>query len=167
VTSFYNGSMLLKLSDGDKPGAKVVWRSKARGETPGNTDKLHSIIPTPFIDGGYVYGVCSYGELRCLRLEDGKRVWETRKPTSGGEAVRWANAFLVKNGERYFLFNEKGELIIARLSPKGYEDVSRARLLEPTNEAFGRAVLWSHPAFAGRCVFARNDKEVVCASLAK
>jgi len=27
-------------------------------------------------------------------------------------------------------------------------------------------VCWSHPAFAYRCVFARNDREVVCASLA-
>jgi hypothetical protein len=27
-------------------------------------------------------------------------------------------------------------------------------------------VVWSHPAFAGRCVFARNDKELVCVSLA-
>ncbi|HZY89439.1 MAG TPA: PQQ-binding-like beta-propeller repeat protein, partial [Gemmataceae bacterium] len=106
VTSFYNGSMLLKLGGGGKPGAEVVWKSRARGETPGATDKLHSIMPTPFIEGGYIYGVCSYGELRCLRLEDGKRIWETRKPTSGGEAVRWANAFLVPNGDRYFLFNE-------------------------------------------------------------
>ena len=31
VSSFYNGSMLLKL-DADKPGASVVWKSKARGE---------------------------------------------------------------------------------------------------------------------------------------
>ena len=27
-------------------------------------------------------------------------------------------------------------------------------------------VLWSHPAFAGRCMFARNDNEIVCVSLA-
>jgi outer membrane protein assembly factor BamB len=167
VTSFYNGAMLLKLAGGDKPGAEVVWKSRARGETPGATDKLHSIMPTPFIEGGYIYGVCSYGELRCLRLEDGKRVWETRKPTSGGEAVRWANAFLVKNGDRFFLFSESGDLIVAKLSPKGYEEISRCKLLAPTNEAFGREVVWSHPAFADKCVFARNDKELVCASLAE
>ncbi len=167
VTSFYNGSMLLKLSDGAKPGAEVVWRSKGRGETVGATDKLHSIMPTPFIDGGYIYGVCSYGELRCLRLEDGKRIWETRKPTSGGEPVRWANAFLVKNGERYFLFNEKGDLIIARLSPKGYDEIDRTHVLDPTNRlSADRLVLWSHPAFANKCMFARNDKEIVCVSLA-
>jgi outer membrane protein assembly factor BamB len=167
VTSFYNGAMLLKLGGGAKPGAEVVWKSRARGETPGATDKLHSIMPTPFIEGGFVYGVCSYGELRCLRLEDGKRLWETRKPTSGGEPVRWANAFLVPNGDRYFLFNEKGDLIIARLTPKGYDEIDRAHVLSPTNRlSRDRVVLWSHPAFANKCLFARNDKEIVCVSLA-
>ena len=73
----------------------------------------------------------------------------------------------MKNGNRFFLFNEKGDLIIARLSPKGYEEVSRAHLLEPTNTAAGRDVLWSHPAFANRHVYARNDKEIICADLAE
>ena len=68
-------------------------------------------------------------------------------------------------------FNEKGELIIAKLSPKGYEEIDRAKVLEPTGDAgpfggAGRKVLWSYPAFAGKCMFARNDKEIVCASLA-
>ena len=76
-------------------------------------------------------------------------------------------AFLVKNGDRFFLFSESGDLIIAKLSPKGYEEISRCKLLAPTNEAFGRELVWSHPAFADKCVFARNDKELVCASLAK
>ena len=80
--------------------------------------------------------------------------------------MRWANAFLVKNGDRFFLFNEKGDLIIAKLSPKGYEETSRAHLLEPTNTAAGRDVLWSHPAFANRCMYARNDKEIISVSLA-
>jgi hypothetical protein len=38
-------------------------------------------------------------------------------------------------------------------------------VLEPTNDTFGRNVVWSHPAFANRCVYARNDKELVCVDL--
>ncbi|HTD87767.1 MAG TPA: pyrrolo-quinoline quinone, partial [Candidatus Binatia bacterium] len=79
----------------------------------------------------------------------------------------WANAFLIKNGDRFFLPNEKGDLIIARLTPEGYQEISRAHLLEPTNTAAGRDVVWSHPAFANRSVYARNDKELICASLAE
>jgi hypothetical protein len=75
-------------------------------------------------------------------------------------------AFAVKNADRYFLFSETGDLIIARLTPEKYEEVSRANLLEPTGESFGRKVVWSHPAFADKKVFARNDKELVCFDLA-
>jgi hypothetical protein len=70
------------------------------------------------------------------------------------------------------MFNEAGELLIARLSPKGFEELSRARLIEPTPEQLRQrrggyfGVCWSHPAFAGKHVFARNDKEIVCANLA-
>jgi outer membrane protein assembly factor BamB len=176
LTSFYNGCRLLQIK-GDSP--EVVWKSVAGksgrlSEQPKDTDKLHSIMVTPFVKGGYVYGVDSYGELRCLDLKDGKRVWTDLTATgTGKEQVRWANAFIVEHGDRFFLFNEKGELIIAKLSPKGYEEVSRAKLLEPTYQLGGggkfgpaRKVVWSHPAFANKCVFARNDKEIVCYSLA-
>jgi outer membrane protein assembly factor BamB len=167
ITSFYNGSMALKL-DSDKPEAKLVWKSAGRGETPKQTDSLHSIMATPYIRDGYFYGVCSYGELRCLRLEDGKRIWQDLHATGkANEPVeRWANAFLTPQGDRWFLFNEKGDLIIARLSPKGYEEIDRAHLLDPTGMANGRKIVWSHPAYANKCIFVRNDKELVCVSLA-
>ena len=104
-------------------------------------------------------------------IENDERVWETTKATTGGEKVRWANAFLIPNCDRCFLWNERGDLIIARLSPKGYEEICRAHLLEATNtmaKQGGRTwpVIWSHPAFADRCMFARNDKEIICVSLA-
>ncbi|MBI5688797.1 MAG: pyrrolo-quinoline quinone, partial [Verrucomicrobia bacterium] len=67
---------------------------------------------------------------------------------------------------RFFLYNEVGELILARLSSAGYEELGRTRLLEPTNRAGNRPVHWSHPSFAGRCVFVRNDHELLCADLA-
>src|SRR5206468_10140746 len=142
----------------------VVWQAKGKSER--NTEALHSIMPTPFIEDGYIYGICSYGQLRCLKADTGERVWETFAAT-GGKETRWANAFLIKNGDRFFLANEKGDLIIAKLSPKGYEEISRAHLLEPTNTAAGREVVWSHPAFANRHVYARNDKEIICADLAE
>ena len=72
----------------------------------------------------------------------------------------------MEQGDRFFLFNEKGQLIIAKLTPKGYEEIDRADILQPTNKALGRAVVWSHPAFANKSLYARNDKEIVCVSLA-
>jgi len=54
------------------------------------------------------------------------------------------------------------------LTPKGYEEIDRAKVLDPTNSyAAGRTVLWSHPAFANGNMYARNDKEIVAVSLKK
>jgi outer membrane protein assembly factor BamB len=172
LSAFYNGSLLLDVG-GETP--QVVWKSKSKGNQaavmPDNTLDLHSIMPTPWIKDDHIYGICSYGELRCLELKTGKRVWMTRAvTTTDGAPARWANAFIVPHGdgERAFLFNEQGELIIARLTPSGYEEIDRAKLLDPTNRyAAGRTVVWSHPAFADRTVFARNDKEIVAVSLRK
>ncbi len=150
--------LLLKLS-ADRPAAEVVWR--------GTKDTaVYPVNSTPLLEDGYIYGVCTESQLRCVKLETGERIWDTMVPTLGSKRGRSGTAFLVKNGDRHFLFNETGHLIIARLSPKGYEELGRVKLLEPTGSAFGRDVVWSHPAFAGKCVFARNDKEIVCVSLA-
>ncbi len=160
LTSFYNGSLMLRI-DSDQPS--LVWQSKKVSEM--DTDGLHSVMATPLVENGYIYSPCSYGQFRCLKMETGERLWETFAPTSG-KSARWGNAFIVKNGDRCFLFSETGDLIIAKLSPEKYEELSRAHLLDPVNHDPGRPVVWSHPAFANRCVYARNDQEVVSVSLA-
>ncbi len=165
-TSFYDGSLLLRLKQ-DQAAVEKVWQRIGNNEN--DTDALHSIISTPLFKDGHIYGVDSYGELRCLRASDGERLWEdlTAVPKD-----RWSTIHFVQNGERTWMFNERGELIIGRLSPQGFNELSRAKLLEPTLPQLSRrggtqGVCWSHPAFANRHIFARNDKELVCASLAK
>lgn len=124
---------------------------------------------TPFVENSTIYGVNQTGQFMAVDLQSADRKWETTDPVTGKDSkeMKSATAFVVKNGDRFFLFNEKGELVIAKLSPQKYEEIGRAKILEPTNKAFGRDVVWSHPAFANKCIFARNDKEIVCVSLAK
>jgi outer membrane protein assembly factor BamB len=162
VTTFYHGPLMLKLA-GDRPGATVLWKGKSNN--PARPDGIHSIMAAPYMKGGHVYGVGSLGELRCQKADTGETLWQTYQPVCGKQAD-CGTAFLVPQGDRFVLFNDQGELILAELSPKGYKEISRARILEPVQEARGRKVVWSHPAFAGKCVFARNDKELVCVSLA-
>jgi outer membrane protein assembly factor BamB len=161
-TSFYDGSFMLSLGS-DEPTAELLWSRSGRDEQ--HTDALHSIISTPYLEGDYVYGVDSYGEFRCLDAKTGDRVWESLEPTPKS---RWSTVHMVKNGPRMWMFNERGQLVIARLSPRGYEEISRAKLIEPTRVQLPQrgGVCWSHPAYAYRHVFARNDEELVCASLA-
>jgi outer membrane protein assembly factor BamB len=161
-TSFYDGSLMLRLAK-DEPKAEELWKIVGQNEI--ETDALQSIISTPVFENGHVYGCDSYGQLRCLDASDGKRLWEDLTATP---RARWSTIHFVKNGDKHWLFNERGELIIGKLSPEGFHEISRAKLLEPTTDQLRQrgGVCWSHPAFANKCVFQRNDKELVCASLA-
>ncbi len=44
--------------------------------------------------------------------------------------------------------------------------LASAHVLEPAHAAKGRKAVWAHPAFVDRCVYFKNDKEIVCVSLA-
>jgi outer membrane protein assembly factor BamB len=162
VSTYYHGPLMLKLA-ADRPAASVQWQGKS--DNPAKPDGLHCLMCSPVLKDGHVYGVCATGELRCLKADTGEQLWQTYDFT-GGKKTDFAAAFLIPQGDRFVIFNEQGELILAELTPKGHREIDRARLLEPTHAAYGRTVVWSHPAFADRCVFARNDKEIVCASLA-
>lgn len=161
LTCFYNGSMRLRFEPGHEMPV-VAWKTAKPSER--DTVNLNSTMATPWIEGGHVYGPCSYGQFRCLRWDTGERLWETFEPTTG-KAERWGNCFVVKNGARWFLVSEKGDLIVAKLSPQGYEEISRAHVLDPVNMDPGRPVVWSHPAFANRRIYLRNDREMVCLDL--
>jgi len=162
VSAFYDGSLMARLLD-QEPWVEEVWRRRGLNEK--KTDSLHSIISTPYLEGDYVYGVDSHGELRCLDAKTGDRIWEDLTAVPN---VRWGTIHMVRNSDTMWMFNELGQLIIARLSPKGFEEISRAQLIEPTTDTRYREgnVCWAHPAFAYQHVFARNDRELVCASLA-
>jgi len=160
LASNFGVAALLKLDD-DKPGAEIQWRGEPK-------NAIFSANVTPFIDDGTIYGCdIETGALMGVDLRDGTRLWQTTAATFGGPGrARYGTAFVVKNGDRFVLFNEKGDLILANLTRKGYEELGRQHVLEPTNVVFGRSVVWSHPAFANRCLYARNDKELVCVSMA-
>ena len=166
VSAFYEGSRFFKLHP-QVPKAELLWKGDSKSEI--RTDGLHALITTPVIDGNYIYGICSYGQFRCLDARTGERVWETLDVT--GERARWAAAFLVRHEDRYFINNDRGDLIIAKLSPRGYHEISRTTIIKPTTPV-GRprdmgAVNWSHPAYANRHIIVRNDEEIVRYSLAE
>jgi outer membrane protein assembly factor BamB len=170
LSQFYKGSLMLEL-DATKPAVRRVWAGTSKSEMPGMTDGLHALITTPILDGDTIYGVCSYGELRALDAATGKRLWEDKTMTRQG---RWGSAFMVKNGDRWFVNNDAGELLIVRFERDGYREIDRTKLIEPDSVAgfgprrmFDAQVNWSHPAYANLHVIARNDKEILRASLAK
>ena len=155
----HKGSFLLRLIE--KPMAvDQVWHRRDE-----DGDALHCLISTPYIEGDYIYGADERGVLRCLELASGNQVWQDESAVPND---RFATIHLIPHQDHVWLFNERGELILGRLTPQGYQELSRAKLLDPTTDQYRQrdGVTWSHPAFAYRRVFARNDKQLVCVDLA-
>jgi len=55
----------------------------------------------------------------------------------------------------------------ARKLIEGFKEISRSLLIEPTKKQLPRGVTWSHPAFANRHVFVRNDEKLIRADLSQ
>ena len=158
IMSYNRQSHLIKVGpSGDD--AAIVWKGDTRIGIGG-------VMNTPFLMDGHIYACDHGGHYTCARMDTGERLWSTYQPATGERPASWANVFTIQHGSRFFLANDLGDLIIANLSPKGYEELSRAHLIDPTHEVSGRRLLWSHPAFANRSVYLRNDKEIRCYSLA-
>ena len=148
---------MLELSPVE-PAAEIVWGNKSR----------HGISPVnvqPFAVGNIIYGVDSSGELMAVSVPSGERLWKTTQPVSEKRPVRSGTAFLVKQEDRFWMFTELGELVIARLTPEGYEEIDRTKVIEPSNNAWGRDVVWCMPAFANRRMYVRNDDRCICVDL--
>ncbi|MBI4607096.1 MAG: PQQ-binding-like beta-propeller repeat protein [Planctomycetes bacterium] len=141
-----------------RPAATVAWP-----QTRAVARRVLSNTSTALILEGHVYSARSPGTFVALDATSGEQVWETDAVT---DLKTGASIHVTRNGGSAVLFTDKGELIRERLSPGGYEERGRVRLIEPTWPFAGRNVAWAAPAFANRCVFARNDEEVLCASLA-
>ncbi len=185
VSGFYSGSMMMRL-DLDRPAATTLWKGQSNRVLDGGievaeTRGLHSVMTTPLVEGDYIYGIGSHGQVRGLLAESGERIWESAGLTN---LNRWGSAYFVRHEDRYFVFNENGDLIIVEFNPEGFIEHDRINLLTPTSRSgFGgsrsgsrsrfrhgpsdRLVAWAHPAFANRHLVLRNDEEVIRVSLDK
>ncbi len=141
--------------------AKFLWpevRSPAR--------RILSNTSTAVWRENYIYSAKGYGDLVCLDAATGAQVWSTNGITASknGASINITPlASEYRNG--YFLFTDEGNLIRAEISPTGYREISRAHLIDPTWPFNEFKFVYAPPAFANRHVFARNEGEVVCASL--
>ncbi|WP_417731173.1 PQQ-binding-like beta-propeller repeat protein [Rosistilla oblonga] len=152
-------SVMLELGS-DQPTVTELWRGEQK-------TSIYCANSTPMIVDGVIYGSdCQVGHFAAIDTKTSDRLWTTFAPTTGGERrAKHGTAFVTKYGDQFFLFSETGDLIIAAIDSKEYNEIGRFHVLEPTGECFGRSVVWSHPAYSGKHLFARNDKEIVCVSL--
>ena len=164
-----NGDLLFVGGEGSKsamfrlnkqnPAAELLWRG-----TPKKS--LYLATSNAVFDDGLIFGAdIRSGALICFEAESGERKWQSAVPTTGstrGRGGAHASAFLIKAGDSYLILSETGDLIHARLSPDGYQEIARFHALDPTSKTMNRDVVWTYPAFDGKCVYVRNDKRLVC-----
>ena len=150
-----NGLMLKLVMD--QPGAEVLWPQEQAPprRTLSNTSSGQFIAKN-------LYTSNLAGQLICVQPADGTILWETDKATTTRNG---ASIHITPRADTAFLFNDQGELILARLGPDGYKEINRAALLRGTYAYAGKQFAWTAPGFSNGHVFARNDQELVCADL--
>ena len=160
LAGYNQKSILLRLKP-DNTTPSVVWKDRA-------DTAISPVNVQPFLDkkSGILFGMDQGGTMRAIEMVDPELLWETSTPVSERKAGS-GTAFIVQQGDKYWLFNENGELIIAKMNADGYKELDRATILKATNNAFGRPVVWSMPAFANKRIYVRNDEKLVCLDVAK
>lgn len=163
---FNNRNLMVQLNE-KSPAAEAVWQDEQK-------TALSAVNVQPFVEDGIMYGFDQSGWMHAVDFKPGKRLWESTASIDGGRPGKSATAFIIKqvppdgadpNQDRFWMFNERGELLIAKLTPEGFQEIDRAAVIKPTNSAYGREVVWSAPAWSDGHVFLRNDQECICVDL--
>ncbi len=150
VSGYWEGSKAIRL--GDAPSDhELVWEDNRW---------LRGLMSQPLYRDGHAYLLDKHHGLICFELKTGKKVWDdgnrmTPKGRNPHAAMVWLG-----DGDRAIILNSDGDLVLARLGPAGYNEQSRAHIIDPTDQQ-----IWAHPAYAGSRAFARSDAEIVCVSL--
>jgi|GEM_PF-148654 len=155
VKGWGRGSLMLKLNAA-KPEVTELWQTRSKPST---------MMASPvFIGLDHFISIQGQSGLTFHTSKDGDQMWADR--TAIGDA-RLGYAHATRNGDRIFIFNQSGHLILGRPTPEGFEKLGDTLLVEPTRGYRAQGpIVWAHPAYANQNVYARNDRELVCASLA-
>jgi outer membrane protein assembly factor BamB len=149
---FQYGSQLLELPSAADGKLRHVWQGRL----------LSNDVCSSVLDRGFLYGFdlreaqskvhrASRGEFRCLDFRSGKERWSSGK--TGQASVVAADGKLI-------LFNDLGELILARADPSRYEELARATLL-------GGEICWTAPTLYRRRIYLRSQTRAVCVYLGR
>ena len=146
---FRSGAKCYRLVEEEGAALKPV--------TVWETSKFSNDVASSVLVEGFVYGFDlkdaqsrlnrpSRGEFRCLDFETGRIVWSTDK-------VGHASS-IVADG-KLILFNDKGEVILARVNPQQYEELARVTV-------FQDELSWSAAAFCHGRLFLRTPTRAAC-----
>ncbi|MDY0168432.1 MAG: PQQ-binding-like beta-propeller repeat protein [Thermoguttaceae bacterium] len=139
----------LELEPGDPP---IV-----QGRSAWFNPKFSNDVASSVLYEGHIYGFDlrdiqakahrpSRGEFRCLDVATGEVRWSSDEP---------GHASLIVADGKLILLNDRGELILARASPKQYTELARAKV-------FGNEICWTAPALSDGRLYLRSPTRAVC-----
>lgn len=151
VSGYWEGSKAVRL--GETPEAvEDAWTDR----------RLRSLMAQGLYLDGYGYLLDRRNGLNCFEMKSGARKWnDDNRVTPKGRNPQ-ATMVHLKGTALAFVLNSDGQLVLVRLNPESYHEVGRTDLIAPAGPS---QPIWAHPAYAGQCVYARSDKEIVCVSL--
>ena len=172
--AYKTGSALIKVNQ-DGKSIQEVWR---------NRSNLLAHWSTPIHVNGFVYGFSgrheNEGELRCLRLSDGKVSWTstglngslkefTRDPDSGrivhtktGKVVPYpyfGRGSLTQVGNRFIVLGERGTLAVVEVNSQEFQEYGRLSFPEIHYPA------WAAPVLSNGKLYLRSEDWLVCLDL--
>ena len=151
VSGYWAGSRAIKL--GEKPeDATLLWEENRN---------LRGLMSQPHYRDGYVYLLDKQYGLTCFEFKNGKKLWDdkntlTPRGRNPQASIVWLNEEGRVNRNRIIALNSEGELVLATITPDGFTEQARSKIIDPT---------WAHPAFVGYRVLARSDQKLVCVRL--
>lgn len=146
VSSYYEGSLAIRAPTGaEEP--EIVWRERLN---------LRGLMSQPLYRQGYGYLLDKRHGLTCFEFASGRKLWDDDNRLTPKGRNPQASLVWTGDNDRALVLNSDGELVLIRLNPGGYVEEARARIIGET---------WAHPAYAGNCVYARSDTEIVCVLL--
>jgi outer membrane protein assembly factor BamB len=162
ITECYGpGSALLEV----KPGScKEIWTDAGKGR-----DKsLQCHWNTPIHVDGYLYGSSGRhsesAELRCIELATGKVMWSKKGLTR--------SSLLLVDGH-FVCLCEDGTLLLLKVNPKKYEEVSRVELkpldengkVDPNAASLLQEPCWAAPILSHGLLYVRGKDRLACLEL--
>jgi outer membrane protein assembly factor BamB len=144
ISSLDQGGALLQLGAG---APTVIWQSK----------QMKNHFNSCVLVDGYLYGVDGNSDqpadiaFRCLDFQTGEVKWSHKGFGLG--ALKVADGKLI-------ILGDKGELVVAKPSPAGFQPLARAQVLG------GKC--WTTPVLANGKIYCRNAKgDLVCLDVKK
>ena len=117
----------------------ILWKKK---------DALDCHYSSPVASGDFAYGFHGRQErrpvLRCIRLKDGKVMWEAPSMGAGN---------LIRTKDKLIILSEDGELVVAEASPRRFYAFHRQQILGTGARA--------HFTLANGRLFARDQRRLV------